>query len=90
MGTVTAKQISRHERSVTPPTLLAAFSYQVVFKQPVSDIFPGFYNAVEGGVEERLAEFESELNNSAVKGRGAALIARQLEWLWERNNPESA
>jgi len=89
LGSVTASQVSRHERAVTPPALLTAFGYQVLFKQPISDIFPGLYHAVETGVEERIAEFESALNNSAIKGRAAAPIARQLEWLWERQNPES-
>ena len=89
LGSVTVGQISRHERSISAPNLLAAFGYQVVFRQPVSDIFPGLYHAVEAGVEQRLAEFESELGSSEAKGRDAARIARQLEWLWERENPET-
>ena len=88
LGSVTASQISRHERSVTSPSLLAAFGYQVVFRQPASDIFPGFYHAVESGVEERLRELESELSKSVAKGRAAAPIARQLEWFWARKNSE--
>jgi transcriptional regulator with XRE-family HTH domain len=88
LGSVTAAQISRHERSVTPPSLLAAFGYQAVFQQPVSDIFPGFFHTVESGVEERLGELESELSNSVAKGRTAAPIARQLEWFWARKNYE--
>jgi hypothetical protein len=56
---------------------------------PVSDIFPGLYHTVEEGIEERMSQFEGALNNSTVKGRAAAPIARQLEWLYERMNPES-
>jgi len=89
LGSVTASQISRHERSVTPPSLLTAFGYQVVFQKPVSDIFPGLYHAVETGVEERLEKFENELEDSAAKGRAAVPVARQAEWLWERKNPET-
>jgi transcriptional regulator with XRE-family HTH domain len=88
LGSVTANQISRHERSATPPNLLIAFGYQAVFQQPVSHIFPGFYHAVETAIEESLAELKSELSNSAVRGRSAVAIAHQLEWLWERKNPE--
>jgi transcriptional regulator with XRE-family HTH domain len=89
LGSVTASQISRHERSIAPPSLLTAFGYQAMFRMPVSDIFPGLYHTVEDGVEERMNQFEGELNNSTAKGRAAAPIARQLEWLYERMNPES-
>jgi transcriptional regulator with XRE-family HTH domain len=89
LGNVTASQISRHERLVTPPTLLAAFAYQVVFQKPVSDIFPGVYHTVETTVEECLESFENELSKSTSKGRSAVPVARCLEWLWERKNPES-
>ena len=90
LGTVTPSQVSRHERSVTPPNLLTALGYQAVFRQPISEIFPGFYHAVEMAVSERIQELENELGNSAAKGRAAAPIARQLEWICERNNPDSA
>jgi len=88
LGSITAAQISRHERSVTPPSLLAAFGYQAVFQQPASDIFPGFFHTVEAGIEERLGELESELGNYVAKGRAAAIIARQLEWFCARRDSE--
>jgi hypothetical protein len=74
---------------MTPPTLLDAFVYQVVFQKPVSEIFPGLYHTVETAVEEHLTALEFELNDSTAKGGPAVRIARQLEWLWERKNPES-
>lgn len=90
LGTVTKSQISRHERSVTQPSLLVALGYEAVFRQPVSEIFPGFYHSVETAIDERMGELESQLGDSTAKGRAAALIARQLEWLYERRSPESA
>jgi transcriptional regulator with XRE-family HTH domain len=90
LGSVTANQISRHERSISPPSLLTVFGYQVVFQKSASDIFPGLFHAVEIGVEERLREFESELGNNVAKGGEAVRIARQLEWFWERIHSESA
>ena len=90
LGSVTANQISRHERTATPPNLLIAFGYQVVFQLPVSQIFPGLYHAVETAIEESLGELECELRNSAEMGPTAAAVARQLEWFWERKNPESS
>jgi len=64
--------------------------YQVVFQMPASEIFPGLYHTIEAEVDERLMALEYELNKCTVKGRSAVPIARQLEWLWERKNPESA
>jgi transcriptional regulator with XRE-family HTH domain len=86
LSIVTSDQISRHERSVAPPNLLAAMGYQVVFQQAVSEIFPGLYHAVESLIEERLRELEGELSNSEARGRAAIAVARQLEWLWDRKN----
>lgn len=88
LGTVTGGQISRHERSVSPPTLIAAFGYQIVFRKPVSEMFPGLYHTIEAGVAERLEAFERELDESTAKGRAAAPVARRLEWLNDRNNSE--
>lgn len=88
VGTVTRNQVSRHERSVAAPTLIAAFGYQVVFQEPISDIFPGLYHTVATSVEERLGELEAEFGKSTRKGRSALPIARRLEWLSERKNPE--
>ena len=88
LGIVTESQVSRHERSISPPSLPMAFAYEVVFRRPASDIFPGLFHTVEAAVSESLAEFESALGNSNVKGVRAEAIAQQLEWLWERANSE--
>ena len=77
LGSVSAAQISRHERSISLPTILTAFGYQVVFQQPVSEIFPGLFHAVEVGVEERLHEFECKL--SAANGQASAPAESNVE-----------
>jgi DNA-binding XRE family transcriptional regulator len=89
LGSVTRNQVSRHERSVAAPSLIAALGYQTVFHEPISDIFPGLYHTVAAGVEERLEELETELGKSTIKGRAALPIARRLEWLAERRTPET-
>lgn len=61
VGSVSPSQVSRHEHSRSLPTLLAAFGYQVVFKRPVSEIFPGLYHAVEFGVQENIEELKRNL-----------------------------
>ena len=83
-------QVSRHERLNCLPPLLIALSYQAVFRVPVSDIFPGVYETAAQAIEERLATMKNELQQSTAKGRNAALIARKLEWMWERQNPEQS
>lgn len=80
---------SRHERSDAVPDLLTAFGYEAIFRVPISELFPGLYQAVEVGIEERLAEIEDELQQSTAKGREAVPVARKLEFFCERKNPES-
>jgi transcriptional regulator with XRE-family HTH domain len=76
--------ISRHERSDSVPDLLTALGYEAIFRVPVSELFPGLYETVAMGIEERLAKIESELHQSTAKGRDAIPIARELEFLTER------
>ena len=88
LGSVSASQISRHERSITLPSMLTAFGYQVVFQKPVSEIFPGLFHAVEAGLEDRLEEFVHELNISAAKEGTAGSVERHMEWIHDRENGE--
>jgi DNA-binding XRE family transcriptional regulator len=89
VGYITQAPVSEHERSVTIPALLIAISYEIVFRVPISELFPGLYRTVEAHIEEQLACIEAELQESSAKGRRAAFIARKLEWLWERRNLET-
>jgi DNA-binding XRE family transcriptional regulator len=87
-GFDTAYPVSRHERSATLPALMVALSYEIIFRAPIHELFPGLYRSVEARIEERLAEMEEELQQSTTKGRKAAFIARKLEWLNERRERE--
>lgn len=89
VGYVTQAPVSDHERSVTIPALLIALSYEIVFRVPISELFPALYRTVEANIEEELTRIESELQQSTAKGRRAAYVARKLEWLWERRNQET-
>lgn len=80
--------VSRHERLCSAPPLRIALGYQAIFRIPVSELFPGVYEKVKQDMEERLAELERTLQQSSAKGREATRIARTLEWLWERQNPQ--
>lgn len=78
--------VSRHERFAAVPSLLMALSYQVLFREPVSEIFAGLNESVEFDLETRLAEFETYLGEQSARGPQAAAIARKLEWLSERRS----
>ena len=81
--------ISRHERSESVPDLLTALGYEAIFRVPVSELFPGMYQTVAVGIEERLAKMEGELHQSTAKGRNATPIARVLEFLVMRRSMDS-
>ncbi len=89
VGYITQAPVSEHERSVAIPALLIALSYEIVFRVPISELFPALYRTVETNVEEQLTSIEMELQESSAKGRRAAYVARKLEWLWERRNPDA-
>src|ERR1035437_8318169 len=80
--------VSRHERLCCIPPLLIALSYQAIFRVPISDVFPGVYEASRQAIEERLAKMGHDLEQCSAKGRNAAMIARKLEWMWERQNQD--
>ena len=90
LGLVAGVTVSRHEAESTMPILLVAFGYQVIFRASIEQLFPGVYEVVRQNIEDRLSDFEAELQQSSVKGRRAEIIARKLEWLWTRRNLDAA
>lgn len=87
LGTLGPVGISRHERSATLPKFLVAVGYEIVFRIPIAELFPEVYESLRVEIEARLLDFEKQLHQDTEKGRKAALIARKLEWLFERRNP---
>jgi hypothetical protein len=69
---------------------MIALGYQAIFHVPVSDLFPGAYETMKEAIEERLMKMKEDLHQSSAKGRSAAMIARKLEWIWERENLKQA
>jgi DNA-binding XRE family transcriptional regulator len=80
--------VSRHERVRSVPPLVTALSYEIVFRVPVSEMFAGLRDDIEGDIEARLAALEENLQNCSARDRNAIAIARKLEWLSERRSPE--
>jgi transcriptional regulator with XRE-family HTH domain len=84
VGSLTEIQVARHERSHMLPSLMAALSYEAIFQTPISELFPGLYETIAQGIEERLSALEHALENSSAQGNKANIIATKLIWLNER------
>lgn len=82
--------VSRHEQLRVTPSLDVALRYQAVFRVEISVLFPAAYGAACEIVEASIEELKDELHNSSAKGRAAAMVARKIEWMWKRHNPEAA
>jgi len=80
--------VCRHERFHVTPPLVVALGYEIVFRVPVSEIFAGLRDEVEGDVEERLEALEKDLQQCSAKDRNANAIARKLMWFSERRSSE--
>ena len=65
---------------------MAALAYQAIFRIPITDLFPGLYETVAQGIEERLLAVEDSLQNSSPRSRQAHITATKLVWLNERKN----
>ena len=88
-GLLTEMQVGRHERSNQLPSLMAALSYQAIFRIPVTELFPGLYESIAQGIEERLMAVEHTLEKSSARGNKANIIAIKLVWLNERKGSTS-
>src|ERR1700729_2522266 len=74
-GFITRTQIGRHERSSQLPSLMAALSYQAIFRIPITELFPWLYETIAQGIEERLSALEHVLQNSTARGNKANVSA---------------
>jgi transcriptional regulator with XRE-family HTH domain len=83
-GFLSKTQVARHERSNQLPSLMAALSYQAIFRIPITELFPGLYDTIAQGIEDRLSALEHTLENSSARGNKANIIATKLVWLNER------
>jgi len=81
-------EISRHERLSSLPSLRAALGYAALYRAPIHKLFPTLFEEIKKEVEDRLAVLIEECGQSTAKGRIAAMIARKMEWSWERANQD--
>src|SRR5579864_677135 len=76
--------VGRHENGVSVPPLSIALAYEVIFRVPISKLFPGYYRTVAQDIEARLAELEEALEKKSASDRDAKVTARKLEFLHAR------
>src|SRR5947209_13674153 len=84
IGYISEDAVMRHEQASSIPPLLIALAYEAIFRVPVSTLFPGIYEAVEQGIEMRLAILETMLQEKSAHDRDASTTARKLEWILAR------
>ena len=89
LGYLHGGEISRHERKKVLPSLHIALRYEALYRVPISDLFPAQFEEAKREIEQRLASLIDDCKQSTARGRAAAMIARKIEWAWERENRES-
>jgi len=78
--------VSRHELFRSVPPLLIALAYEIIFREPVSELFAGLRDSVEEGIEKRIGELESRLLEQSGDGvaTAAPAVTHKLGWIRER------
>lgn len=79
------EQISRHERFESLPPFVIAVAYEVMFRVPITDLFPEVRDRTEQEVCRRIEALKEALEQRSGKGRHASITARKLEWIAMRD-----
>ena len=88
LGYAHGGEISRHERLSSLPPFKVALQYEALYRAPISILFPGLFEEAKREVEGKLAALIVRCHQSTAGGREGSMIARKLEWAWERENQE--
>jgi len=75
--------VAKHERFRAMPPFLIALGYEIIFRVPVSELFPGIAETVALGIEARLEALERRLREDDGIAR-SSLGMRTLDWLETR------
>ena len=73
LGTQNGSKVSRYEQLTREPVLRTALAYEVIFKCPVSELFPGLFKKVKAVVQERA----KVLAKRALQGSSKSLLAQK-------------
>ena len=83
-------EVSRHERLTSLPSLRIALRYEALYRVPIRKLFPELFAEEMNEAEQRLAALLEDCHRSSAKGRVAGMIARKLEWAWERAHEDQS
>src|ERR1700758_3578169 len=72
--------VAKHERFRAMPPFLVALGYEIIFRVPVSELFPGIAETVALGIEARLEALERQLREHDGIAHSSAGL-RTLDWL---------
>jgi transcriptional regulator with XRE-family HTH domain len=73
LGAHNGSKVSRYEQLTREPELKTALAYEVIFKCPVSELFPGLFKKVKAVVQERA----KVLAKRALQGNSKSLLAQK-------------
>ncbi len=77
LGAVSGTKVSRYENFTRMPGALTVFAFEIVFNQPVSELFAGNYQAVRLAVQARARHMLNQLPTGPDKHARGTL--RKLE-----------
>ena len=66
------------------PPFLVALGYEIIFRVPVSELFPGIAETVTLAIEANLDELERALRQEGAIAHATMVTARKLDWLAAR------
>ena len=76
--------LSSHEWGEYELSLRKALALEVLFREPLSRLFPEVHNAVERETESQIGKLERKLQQRSLQGYEAAVNAKKLVWLTQR------
>jgi len=62
LGATSGTKVSRYENLTRMPGALTIFAFEIVFNQPVSELFAGSYQAIRLAVQKRARRMATQLN----------------------------
>jgi DNA-binding XRE family transcriptional regulator len=69
LGASSGTKVSRYESFKRHPPVIAVFAYEIIFNQPIQDLFAGAYDAVRRDVQTRAKELLKALEAERTNPR---------------------
>ena len=75
LGASSGTKVSRYENFTRHPSLVTIFAYEIIFNQPIRELFAGNYEAVRLEVQGRAKRLADALGSHAADPRTARKLA---------------